>query len=55
MNLQSIIVLVVIVAACAYVIYTRFIAEDSHGGCKDCAACASGKSNSKSKSCGCGS
>ena len=53
MNLQSIIFLLVIITACAYVIYTRYIKTDAKGGCKDCAAY--GKMDDKgSKSCGCG-
>ncbi|KWZ78305.1 FeoB-associated Cys-rich membrane protein [Anaerococcus tetradius] len=53
MNIQSIILLIIILAVCAYVIYTRFIAEDGHAGCKDCTACDSSKKDHHS-SCGCG-
>ncbi|WP_297788310.1 FeoB-associated Cys-rich membrane protein [uncultured Anaerococcus sp.] len=56
MNLQSIILLLIILAGCAYVVYTRFIAEDGHAGCKDCISCSSSKDKDKHnhKSCGCG-
>ncbi|MDU5503782.1 MAG: hypothetical protein E6073_01390 [Anaerococcus vaginalis] len=59
MNLQSWIFLLIILAACSYIIYTRFIKEGSNFGCKDCSqkkscddgSCHSKKEKKKSKSC----
>lgn len=52
MNLQSWIFLLVILAICAYIIYTRFIKEGSNFGCKDCAqskACSNGSCHKKNE------
>ncbi|ACV29478.1 Uncharacterised protein [Anaerococcus prevotii] len=55
MNIQSIILLIIILGICAYVIYTRFISADGHAGCKDCTACSSSNhKNDNHTSCGCG-
>ncbi|MDY3007264.1 MULTISPECIES: hypothetical protein [Anaerococcus] len=52
MNLQSWIFLLVILAICSYIIYTRFIKEGSNFGCKDCTeskSCSSTSCHSKVK------
>lgn len=47
MNIQSWILLIIILATCSYIIYTRFIKEGSNFGCKDCAQ----KTSCKNKTC----
>ena len=52
MNIQSWILLIIILGTCSYIIYTRFIKEGSNFGCKDCAqktSCNSGKCQSKNE------
>lgn len=52
MNLQSWIFLLIILAACSYIIYTRFIKEGSNFGCKDCSqkkSCDDGSCHSKKR------
>ncbi|WP_151410123.1 FeoB-associated Cys-rich membrane protein [Anaerococcus sp. Marseille-P9784] len=36
MNLQSWILLILIVCLCAFIVYKRFIVNDNKTGCKDC-------------------
>ena len=36
MNLQSWILLILILLLCSYIVYARFIKSDASGGCKDC-------------------
>ncbi|MFO3718001.1 FeoB-associated Cys-rich membrane protein [Anaerococcus sp. ENR1011] len=36
MNLQSWILLIIILAVCSYIVYARFIKNDEPAGCKDC-------------------
>ena len=36
MNLQSWILLIIILLVCACIVYTRFIKNDANEGCKDC-------------------
>lgn len=36
MNIQSWILLILILLICSYIVYNRFIKNDAEGGCKDC-------------------
>ncbi|MBZ2386775.1 FeoB-associated Cys-rich membrane protein [Anaerococcus murdochii] len=41
MNLQSWILLAVILAVCTYIVYTKFVKKSDSCGCGECSACSS--------------
>ena len=57
MNIQSWLLLFIIIGVCAYIIYSRFLKKGAMGDCSDCAqkngCCEHSKSDSSS-SCSCG-